>query len=218
MVGGRDTCGPLVSHKTIHVKIRVNFDTMTSSNGDIFRVTSYWPFVRGIHRSPVNCPHKRPVTRSFDVFFDLRPNKRLSKQWRGWWFETQSCSSCKFRIVGFWIVGCLLPTNRKSRLKFLLTNMDFNMKFISWKSHRSRRVSELTLEIPDFDLRSVCHSVPSVCQNIQQALWRIYILHLLNKCHVFMICFLCDCMRYLCPFQYMRKLHMLPDGSHGFNN
>ena len=31
---------------------------------------------------------QRPVTRSFDVFFDLRPNKRLSKQSRGWWFET----------------------------------------------------------------------------------------------------------------------------------
>ena len=37
-------------------------------------------------------PAQRPVTRSFDVFFDLRPNKRLSKQWRGWWFETPSRS------------------------------------------------------------------------------------------------------------------------------
>ena len=33
-------------------------------------------------------PTQRPVTRSFDVFFDLHPNKRLSKQWWGWWFET----------------------------------------------------------------------------------------------------------------------------------
>ena len=32
-------------------------------------------------------PAQRPVTRSFDVFFDLRLNKRLSKQWWGWWFE-----------------------------------------------------------------------------------------------------------------------------------
>ena len=31
-----------------------------------------------------------PVTRSFDVFFDLRPNKRLSEQRWGWWFETPS--------------------------------------------------------------------------------------------------------------------------------
>ena len=27
----------------------------------------YWPFARGIHRSPVNSPHKGPATRSFDV-------------------------------------------------------------------------------------------------------------------------------------------------------
>ena len=33
-----------------------------------------------------------PVTRSFDVFFDLRLNGRLSKQSRGGWFETPSCT------------------------------------------------------------------------------------------------------------------------------
>ena len=37
-------------------------------------------------------PAQRPVTRSCDVFFDLRLNKRLSKQPWGWWFETPSCS------------------------------------------------------------------------------------------------------------------------------
>ena len=35
-------------------------------------------------------PPQKPVTRSFDVYFDLRLNKRLSKQSWGWWFETQS--------------------------------------------------------------------------------------------------------------------------------
>ena len=33
---------------------------------------------------------QRPVTRSFDVCFHLRVNKRLSKQSWGWWFETPS--------------------------------------------------------------------------------------------------------------------------------
>ena len=33
---------------------------------------------------------QRPVTRSFDVFFDLRLNKRLSKQSWCWWFEMPS--------------------------------------------------------------------------------------------------------------------------------
>ena len=35
-------------------------------------------------------PARRPVTRSFAVWFDLRLNKRLSKQSGGWWFETPS--------------------------------------------------------------------------------------------------------------------------------
>ena len=37
-------------------------------------------------------PTQRLVTRSFDVFFDLCLNKRLSKQSWGWWFETPSRS------------------------------------------------------------------------------------------------------------------------------
>ena len=45
-------------------------------------------FVRGIHRWLVNYPAQRPVTRSFDVFFDLHLNKQLSKQSWCWWFET----------------------------------------------------------------------------------------------------------------------------------
>ena len=35
---------------------------------------------------------QRPVTRIFDICFDLRLNKRLGKQSRGWWFETPSRS------------------------------------------------------------------------------------------------------------------------------
>ena len=37
-------------------------------------------------------PSQRPVTRSFGVFFDLRLNKQLGKQWRRWWFETPARS------------------------------------------------------------------------------------------------------------------------------
>ena len=42
-------------------------------------------------------PTQRPVTRSSDVYFDLRPNERLSKQWWGWWFETLSRSLWRHR-------------------------------------------------------------------------------------------------------------------------
>ena len=37
---------------------------------------------------PGEFPAQRPVTLSFDVFFDLRLNKRLCKQSWGCWFET----------------------------------------------------------------------------------------------------------------------------------
>ena len=45
-----------------------------------------------VGNSPITSefPSQRPVTRSFDVFFDLRLNKRLSKQSRRRWFETPS--------------------------------------------------------------------------------------------------------------------------------
>ena len=55
----------------------------------------YWPFGRGISGE---FPAQRPVTRSFDVFFDLRPNKRLSKHWWGWWFETPPWSLWRHRV------------------------------------------------------------------------------------------------------------------------
>ena len=57
---------------------------MTLSNGNIF--PRYWPFAKGIQRSPVNSTRK--VTRGLDVFLDLHLNKRLSEQSRRWWFET----------------------------------------------------------------------------------------------------------------------------------
>ena len=41
---------------------------------------------------PDEFPAQRPVTWSFDVFFDLCLNKRSSKQSWGWWFQTPSCS------------------------------------------------------------------------------------------------------------------------------
>ena len=58
---------------------------MTSSNGNIFRVTGH---LCGEFTGPGELPTERPVMRSFDFYFDLRPNKRSSKQLWGWWFET----------------------------------------------------------------------------------------------------------------------------------
>ena len=74
LANSRCTCMPLKSWDTL---------MMTSSNGNIFRVTG--PLC-GEFTGPGEFPTQRPVTRSFDVCFDL--NKRLSKQPWGWWFET----------------------------------------------------------------------------------------------------------------------------------
>ena len=62
---------------------------MTSSNGNIFRVTG--PLC-GEFTGPGEFPTQRPVARSFDVFCYLRLTKRLRKQPWGWWFETPSWS------------------------------------------------------------------------------------------------------------------------------
>ena len=51
----------------------------------------YGPFVRGIHRSPVNSPHKGQWHGA--LMFSLI--RRLSKQWWGWWFETPLRSLCR---------------------------------------------------------------------------------------------------------------------------
>ena len=66
-------------------QLTLSFNMMTSSNGNIFRVTG--PLCG---KSPVTgeIPSQRPVTRSFDALFD----RYLNKQLRGWWFETPSRS------------------------------------------------------------------------------------------------------------------------------
>ena len=76
---------------------------MTSSNGNIFRVIG--PLC-GQFIGPGESPTQRPVTRSFDVFFDLRLNKRLCKQPWGWWFETPSWSLWRHRN-GLSVLPCL---------------------------------------------------------------------------------------------------------------
>ena len=56
---------------------------------------------------PGEFPTQRPVTQSFDVFFDLRLNKRLSKQWWGWWFQTPShplWRHCNVYMYTCWMV------------------------------------------------------------------------------------------------------------------
>ena len=59
------------------------FYMVTSSNGNIFRVTD---LLCG------EFPSQKPVTRSFDIYFDLHLNQQISKQWISWWFDSPSRS------------------------------------------------------------------------------------------------------------------------------
>ena len=77
-------------------------------------------------------PAQRPVTRSFDVFFDMLPNKRLSKQWWSWWFETPSCSLWRHcnvisqSYIAHTRINCIYPC-----LKLLL-NLMVNAMLGTW--------------------------------------------------------------------------------------
>ena len=96
-----------------NIKLRVpkRYIMMTSSNGNIFRVTG--PLC-GEFTGPGEFPTQRPVTRGFDVFFDMRLNKRLSKQPWGWWFETPSWSlwrHCNVSLFDQWNCCRAMPNS-----------------------------------------------------------------------------------------------------------
>ena len=99
----------------------------------------YWPFVRGIHR----WPSQRPVTRSFDVFFDLCLNKRLSKQSCGGWFETPSRplwrhrNACVFRHV-YDYLRCV---------EDMAQNYGCSYTAADWQEKLSRNVLEADLKL-----------------------------------------------------------------------
>ena len=69
---------------------------MTSWNGSISALLA---LCAGNSRVTGEFPSQRPVMWSFDVSFDLRLNKRLSKQSWSWWFETPSHSMVVFLIL-----------------------------------------------------------------------------------------------------------------------
>ena len=67
---------------------------------------------------PGEFPTQRPVTRSFDIFFDLRPNKQLSKRSWGWWFETLSWSLWRHCNVN------LHHTSARVLFQYMTDNLD----------------------------------------------------------------------------------------------
>ena len=102
---------------------------MTSSNGNIFRVTG--PLC-GEFTGPGEFPTQRPVTRGFDVFVDLRLYKRLSKQPWGWWFETPSWSlwhHCNAEYVPVYCLPYAKLTLNNQRIQNLNVRKNYSKRW-----------------------------------------------------------------------------------------
>ena len=110
----------LIGKRTLLVQWTSVFAKMTSSSGNIFRVTGPLCGEFTGHRWI-------PLTKARDAelwcFVDLRPNKRLSNHSWGWWFETPASSlwrQCNvYGTAWSWLrcgTLCLLTQQRNSRV------------------------------------------------------------------------------------------------------
>ena len=141
---------------------------MTSSKWKPF--PRYWPYLCGEFTGQF--PAQRPVTRSFDVFLDLHPNKRLNKQSWSWWFETPSrslwrhCNDARFlltviSILESWIY-CLLNNGNYILDMQISTNCIFHISvmpkwtalIINFKSKDKLSIFWEDINIGIFDHRS----------------------------------------------------------------
>ena len=84
-------------------------------------------------------PSQRPVTRSFVAFFDLRLNKRLSKQPTRRWFETPSCSLWRHCNGGAWLSVCALITDSFHVANFDGTGGTINCGYDNLQHHQKRQ-------------------------------------------------------------------------------
>ena len=103
------------------------------------------------------------MTRSFDVFFDLRLNKRLIKQSWGWWFETLSRSlwrHCNGQVICYQFIS----PRGDSPLWFDVcritgTNVDFLALFLGNSLFPSHTASEVESGFKSW----YCHDYTQSC-------------------------------------------------------
>ena len=105
---------------------------------------------------PGEFPTQRPVTRSFDVYFDLRPNEWLSKQSWGWWFEMPSRplwrhrnDTVNYAITLFQIMDCRLLST-KPLSEPVLTYMYYQPHPSEQISLKCLNIKVLTLYVLNF--------------------------------------------------------------------
>ena len=160
---------------------------MTSSNGTFSALLA---LCEG--NSPVTgeFPTQRLAKRSFDVFFDLRPNDRLSRQWWGWWFETPPCPLWRHINVTTWSMCILHGTysiNCGSEMHRKISNISCNK---SQNLNDSRLVSQFLFMSSDQFIHSTAlKSIQSYAKDIFAQLkfsttWRYHSHSRLTLSHV----------------------------------
>ena len=76
----------IIQATATHLKIGnlyISSRATRSTHDDVIKFSALLAICAGNSPVPGEFPAQRLVTRSFDVFFDLHPNKRLSRQWWG---------------------------------------------------------------------------------------------------------------------------------------
>ena len=112
---------------------------MSSSNGNIFHLTG--PLC-GEFTGHWWIPSQRPVTRSFDVFYDQHLNKWLSKQSIQRWFEMPSPSLWHCNIVRSCptitqpIISEIITTNANNKTPILCLSGQDMCVFLNLKSYQ----------------------------------------------------------------------------------
>ena len=92
-LNSRCLCFPRGKLTITYVNLVLRNDTKQKYHYDVIKWKHFphkWTFVRENPPAAGGFPTQRPVTRKFDVFFDVGLNKWLSKQSRRRWFETPS--------------------------------------------------------------------------------------------------------------------------------
>ena len=140
-------------------------------------------------------PAQRPVTRSFDVFFDLCLNEGFSKLSWGWWFETSSRPLWRHsNDLNIWwstrpqcgyIYWCELSTyfhrgcKVASRDKF--DGYQITAKHNKYKHNKLSKLrftlllqSKTTFHIPESKLNLSVKTLTRFMGNLLSSLWQIY--------------------------------------------
>ena len=106
-------------------------------------------------------PAQKPMTRSFDVSFDPRPNKRLSKQSRGCWFKTPSRSLWRHCNASFTLlVACVMPVRHGCAWSILSIFVRIVLR------HWNDRYTSMSLGLP-------CGIWVNITMTSQWARWRL---------------------------------------------